>query len=261
MTNQSIKNLKAFEEDTGIHFCSDHYGKMTGLFSINTSPLDNELCASRATKPLSPEELEEYPVVCRDCYSRRYFKFRTTNNVRGVFNGQALNERILDVSEWPTVSKKDFPYGRIEAFGDTKSWIQQANYFQLAKNNPDIQFGDWTKNPWFISKAIEEGYPIPPNVEIVLSSLHENRPDNPEKYPFVRKVFTVYSLAWLLKNNKGPEFINCGGRSCLKCGRCYRPVNPKDPNVQIINGNPVLFVNEIRKQDQAKAEKIGWKLD
>ena len=261
MTNQSIKNLKAFETETGIHFCSDHYGKMKGLFSINTSPLDNDLCASRSQKPLTPEELEEYPVVCRDCYSRRYFKFRTTNNVRGVVNGKKLNERVYDTNEWPAVAKEDFPYGRIEAFGDTKSWVQQANYFQLACRNPRIQFGDWTKNPWFIKEAIDKGYSIPQNVEIVLSSLHENRPDDPSKYPFIRKVFTVYSLAWLIKNNKGQEFINCGGRSCLKCGKCYRTINPNDPNVKIINGNPVLFINEIRKQDQSKAQKMGWVLE
>ena len=259
--NQSISNLKGFESETGIHFCSDHYGKMKGLFSINTSPLDNELCASRAKKPVSPEELEEYPVVCRECYSRRYFRFRSTNNVRGVVNGQKLNDRIYEISEWPLVYKKDFPYGRIEAFGDTKSWIQQANYFQLAKRNSDIQFGDWTKNPWFISEAISHGFQIPSNVEIVLSSLHENRPDDPSKYPFVRKVFTVYSLAWLLKNGKSQEFINCGGRNCLKCGKCYKPVNPKDSNVQIINDVPVLFINEIRKQDQKKAQKLGWDLE
>ncbi len=261
MNNKSIKILKDFEKESGIHFCSDHYGKMKGLFSINTSPLDNELCSLRAKKAVSAEELEEYPIVCRECYSRRYFRFRTTNNVRGIANGQILNSKLFEVTEWPKIQKQDFPFGRIEAFGDTKSWIQQANYFQLAKRNPRIQFGDWTKNPWFITEAIDHGFEPPQNVEIVLSSLHENKPDDPLKYPFIKKVFTVYSLAWLLKNKKNQEFINCGGRSCLKCGKCYLPVDSQDPNVKIIDDRPILYINEIRKQDQRKALNMGWDLE
>ncbi len=256
--NESVKILKQFEEESGIHFCSDHYGKMQGLFSLSTSPLDNPFCVSRSKQPLLPEELEGYPIVCRDCYSSNLYKRRKTNDDCGRKNARILNERILDVNEWPSVNQKDFPYGRIEAFGETKSWIQQANYFQFAAHNPQIRIADWTKNPRFVEEAIEHGYAVPDNVEMVMSSMRENRPDDPSRYPFFTKVFTVYSLAWLEKNKKEPDFINCGGRSCLGCGLCYRPVNPEDKGVQIINGRPVLFVNELRKQDHKKAEKLGY---
>lgn len=234
---------------------------MRGLFSINTSPLDNPLCISRSKEPLKKEELKGYPVVCRDCYSTNLFKTRKTNDACGRRNADELNSQIIETSKWPIVLSEDFPYGRIEAFGDTKSWIQQANYFLMAMRNPSIQYGDWTKNPGFISECIKHGYVVPANVEIVLSSLHENMPDDPSLFPFVNKVFTVYSLDWLIENKKDSSFINCGGRSCLKCGKCYLPVNKDDRSIRIINGKAVLFVNELRKQDQKRAERLGWVID
>ena len=259
--NKSIRALKEFENEYGIHFCSDHYGKMKGLVSISTSQLDNPFCISRSKQPLLPEELEGYPIVCRDCYSSNLYKRRKTNDECGRRNARILNTGIIDEENWPIVNQSDFPLCRIEAFGETKSWIQQANYFQFASRNRNLHIADWTKNPKFVKEAIEHGYRIPDNVEMVLSSMRENRPDNPERYPFFSKVFTVYSLAWLVKNKKGPDFINCGGRSCLGCRKCYLPVDPNDKNVRIINGKPILFVNELRKQDHKKAEKLGYSIN
>lgn len=107
--------------------------------------------------------------------------------------------------------------------------IQAANYIRIAAKNPDTLCALWTKNPQYIQQAINAGFVIPANLQIVLSSPIINKPIKSTRFEFVNKIFTVYD-----KKAAKDVNINCGARSCLACGRCYRP-NPDGAKIQYIN--------------------------
>ena len=147
-------------------------------------------------------------------------------DVRLSDNLAILSASVLPLSVLPLIPVK---YFRFEAFGDLASVNQVINYFNIAKKNPETLCALWTKNPQFIAKAIKMGYDKPNNLQIVLSSPELNKPINKTRFAFVDKIFTVYD-----KKHAGDVVINCGSRSCLACGRCYRP-NPVGVGLQYVN--------------------------
>lgn len=60
---------------------------------------------------------------------------------------------------------------------------------------------------------------IPNNLYIIVSSLMLNEPTitNAEDF-YIDAVFTVYDKATIKAKNID---INCGGRKCLECRKCY----------------------------------------
>ena len=72
----------------------------------------------------------------------------------------------------------------------------------------------------------------------------------PEYRNYVNFVFTVYELDFLLDNGINPEmFINCGGRSCRGCMKCYSLKNFETGNA--------LYISELVKADAKRARKMG----
>lgn len=205
----------------GLHYCTNHTGKMSGLHSLSTSVTVNPYCIKRQQKGDS---------ICAHCFSASMMKQYKSLNECTTRNAEILTASVLPGSVLPLIPSR---YFRFESFGDLINVNQVINYFNIAKKNPDTLCALWTKNPHIIAKAIEAGHDKPANLQIVLSSPFVNKPVKSTKYGFIDKIFTVYD-----KKTAKDVNINCGARSCLGCGRCYRP-NP--------DGSKIQYINEILK--------------
>lgn len=213
------KILTVFDKQpTGLHFTTEHNGKMAGMQSLSTSCTVNPQCKKNAQIPGS---------ICAHCFSFRMMRtYGNTMRTPYEKNYQILNSGILDDSAIPYFTGV---YGRFEAFGDLGSAIQCVNYFKIAKHNPQTKFAIWTKNPKFVAAALKIESK-PENLQIIYSSLFLNTCNVP-KYDFIDKVFTVYDKK--TAKDQGIN-VNCGARSCFLCGRCYNS-NPAGVKVQMIN--------------------------
>ena len=205
----------------GLHYTIAHTGKMTGLQSLSTSVSSNPICQARA---------KDVNSICSRCFAAAMMQRYNSLDRRLSDNLAILSGSVLPSSVLPLIPVK---YFRFESFGDLASVNQVINYFNIAKKNRETLCALWTKNPQFIAKAIKMGHEKPKNLQIVLSSPELNKPINKTRFAFVDKIFTVYD-----KQHAGDVVINCGARSCLACGRCYRS-NP--------NGSGVEYVNELLK--------------
>lgn len=204
-----MTTITKFSKATGIHFTLNHNDKMQGLASLSTSPLCNEHCKARR---------ENKDMICAHCYSMAMNK-RYTNLAKSLErNTDILATILFEESDMPRLISET-GYFRFEAFGDLVNEIQVANYFRMANANPHMKCALWTKNPWIIASAIKAyGLKKPANLTIIGSSYYTNTPMDFSGYDFIDKVFTVYDKK--TATEKGID-INCGGRSCADCGRCY----------------------------------------
>lgn len=193
-----------FKKTYGITI-STHSGKLSGMQSLSTSCMDNPRCALYAKCEGS---------ICEKCYARNYQTFRGTLKNAMMKNGEVLREKLLD--EYPILNAA---YFRIESFGDVANVTQARNYIRLAKRNPQTTFGWWTKNPDIVDAAILlEGRPE--NIVFIISSVYQNRRMNPfKRYPWVDKVFTVYTEDYIEEHRVS---INCGENQCMGCLQCYK---------------------------------------
>lgn len=202
---EQIPVMQNAKEISGLHFTMEHTGKMRGMYSISTSCKLNQRCARNA---------EVKGSICEKCYAQRMASMYKNMEAPLANNFKILTKEIVPMEKLPFINAC---YFRIESFGDLSTVIQARNYIRLIKKNPHVFFGWWTKNPDLLKKAIEiEGKPE--NVKIIRSSMFVNKPQKPG-YDFVDAVFTVYDEDTI----KAKEInINCGARSCLTCGKCYR---------------------------------------
>ena len=207
----------------GIHYTTEHTGKMAGLWGVSTSVTLNPICQQR---------VKDGESVCSHCFSQRMWNPEngTYRKQRGCYeqNFRILTTHLLEGDELPEFDPVKVPLVRIESFGDVANVTQARNYLRMAWNNPKSRFAAWTKNPGIWKRAIEiEGKPK--NLQMVLSSRRLNVVDNAEHWGVFDKVFTVYDK----QGAEGVE-INCGARSCMKCQRCYK-ANPKGVSLMIVN--------------------------
>lgn len=195
------------EELTGVHYTLKHCGKMSGMQSLSTSCLCNKNCLNR---------VENSNLVCSHCYAQRQMKMYKNLEKCLKKNTEILTANLLTDEEIPLINAAFF---RFESFGDLNNEVQIVNYFRICKRNKHVKFALWTKNPWIIAEAINNGESKPRNLQIVYSSPYLNKCDNKlNKYPFIDKIFTVYTKEYIKANNIK---INCGAKSCLSCHKCY----------------------------------------
>lgn len=206
MNENVIKVGSNKNEFGGLHFTTKHTGKMKGVLSISSSCRENPYCQKRINMKENS--------ICKHCFADAQMK--RYRNMQECFkkNTELLTSRVLDDNEIPHLETELF---RIESFGDVQNWIQCANYFKIAKLNPQCKVAMWTKNPWLIDECIKHGFEKPENLSLVFSSLMVNKPSR-TKYDFFDKVFTVYSPDFIEENSVN---VNCGARSCKSCQRCY----------------------------------------
>ena len=190
---------------SGLHFTTNHSGKMSGMVSISTSVTTNERCKKNASIEGS---------ICEKCFAAKQMKMYKNMEKPMVENQRILTSEILPMEKLPTINNL---YFRFESFGDLNNAIQVKNYFNICYKNPRVKFALWTKNPDYVAEAIADGYTKPDNLNIVLSSLFINE-ERKNPFPFVDKVFTVYDKEHIEENN---VVINCGSKNCFSCGLCY----------------------------------------
>lgn len=190
---------------SGLHFTTNHTGKMAGMASISTSVTTNERCAKNASIKGS---------ICEKCFAAKQMKVFPSMERPMRENQRILTSEIFPAEKLPTINNI---YFRFESFGDLNNATQVKNYFNICYKNPRVKFALWTKNPDFVAAAIADGYEKPDNLNIVLSSLFINK-QRPNPFPFVDKVFTVYDKETIAAENVN---INCGARNCFTCGLCY----------------------------------------
>ena len=219
--NHRYISVAAFEEKYGIKFTQKHNGKMEGMMSLSTSPLENTFCKCRRHCPNS---------ICSHCYSYNMNAMFKTLAAMLKKNLDVLSTVKIPVSEMPVLNAL---YFRFEAFGDLQNETQLENYFNLCERNPETHFAIWSKNLPIVKRVIDGGHKKPANLQILASSMYVDKRDDVTAYDFVDKVFTVYSKEYAKKNNVK---INCGGKSCLgTCGnKCYKK-------------NGTKFINELLK--------------
>ena len=184
----------------------NHTGKMEGMTSTGSCCGCNKRCKHNASIKGS---------ICQKCYAERMMKMYKDLKKHLEENFRILTSRVLDESEYPRFNNS---FVRIEAFGDVANEIQAINYIRMINVNPYVNFGWWTKNCDLLKNPIAE-LGKPKNVQIVRSSLFLNKEVKPY-YDFVDKTFTVYDKKFIRENNIE---INCGGRKCFECLKCYLP--------------------------------------
>lgn len=204
---EAFLTIDKAEELTGVHYTLKHTGKMSGMQSLSTSCLCNKNCLNR---------VENADLVCSHCYAQRQMKMYKNLEKCLKKNTEILTTRLLTDEEIPLINAAFF---RFESFGDLNNEIQVVNYFRICKRNKHVKFALWTKNPWIIAETINNGENKPRNLQVIYSSPYLDKCDNKlNKYPFIDKIFTVYTKEHIKENNIE---INCGAKSCLSCHKCY----------------------------------------
>lgn len=216
---EKYQTMQSFRAEFGVGFTLAHTGKMTGFQSLSTSPLHNTFCQARAKCKNT---------ICSHCYSIAMQKQYENLSKMLERNLEVLTTELIPVEKWPIVNALMI---RLESFGDVMNGTQIKNYFNFCRRNPRVQFTVWTKNlPLYREVLKTEGKPE--NLIIIASSPVVNLALDPFKaYPFVDKVFTVYTKEFAALHGIK---INCGARSCAACQLCY-------------SKNDVRFVNELLK--------------
>ncbi len=215
-----METNKALEIRTALYkgICSKHSGKMDGMISYSTSALKNANC-------MKNREIKNS--ICSHCYATAQLARYTNQEKKCARNTEIITKEVYPAECFPQINAL---YFRFEAFGDINNETQVFNYFNWAAANPLTMFALWTKNARIVDNAIKQGAIKPENLIIIYSSLFVNDPVHVEivkrKYSFIDKVFTVYTKKYADENNKE---INCGGRHCASCLRCYH----KDTETEI----------------------------
>ena len=197
--------------------CMNHTGKMTGIISFSTYCGLNPHCLQRAAVAGS---------ICSKCFAFRQTKRQASTRAKLIRNTLLINSEKYPASVFPIITDV-FPLMRFESFGDLMSENQAANYLQWAAVNKKAHCALWTKNPWYIAQALENGSEKPANLNIIFSSNMINAIEKNiiRLYPFIDKVFTVFT------DEKAAAAcgvkINCGARACRKCRRCYLKTTAK----------------------------------
>lgn len=190
----------------GIKVSTSLTGKMEGMTVITTSMTANDNCKRLAQIP---------GTICSKCYSERALSYRPTVKTCYEKNGDILSGGILKDKDLPEINSQ---FCRLESHGDLLNETHLMNYINIAKKNPCCTFALWSKQ-YRILYQVFKRIPQPDNMIIVISSPYINREINVE--PFRKIGMTVKSFTVFDKEHASDDIINCGGRKCIECMRCY----------------------------------------
>ena len=205
-----LKKSKFSSNYSPIHVNDGFSGKMHDMCACSTSCVLNPYCkARRKCKGM----------ICEHCYANAILESNKGGRGKALKAVLESNYELLTSTVLPLELLPRFPnisISRIEAFGDVANVIQAINYANIAKVNPNVTFGRWSKNLNFLKQAFDAIGGKPSNIVVVQSSPIINHPA--VKHPIADKVFTVYTKEYAIEHN---IVINCGARSCVTCQRCY----------------------------------------
>ena len=214
-----------------VHFSTAMTGKLEGINALSTSVVLNMFCQARQAIKGS---------ICEKCYAQSTLEFKKSLGFNCEENYEILANHLLDEHDFPFTTDIFF---RIEAFGDVATVTQCRNYIRFARRNPQTTFSFWTKNPAVWDRALKlEGKPE--NMIAGLSSLFVNQPENADRWTWIDFVFTVYTADFSIAHDIE---INCGGRKCIECRRCY--------TMRRTENGPVI-VNEMLKSQVKRYYKL-----
>lgn len=170
------------------------------------------------------ERMKRGNLICKACFAKK-----TLERYDGADEHAAINTLLLAFHRVPAELTPLFLNSikaRLEPFGDLQNPMQSENYFTIIDENPQTQFGWWTKNPGFI-KTVLDTRQRPENVSFILSEIFMDGGQQQPTiemikavFPFIDHRFTVYEPATIKARG---VVINCGARCCSRCGRCYNP--------------------------------------
>ena len=201
-------------------------GKLTGFFSLSTSPLLNKFCEAR-------KKCDK--LICKHCFS-----IKQLDNViyKALMLCLETNSIILNNILIPTkylaMVKFNAPlgYGRIESHGDVATVTCAMNYINFVIAHPDVLFTVWSKNLAIWDKAFR-ALGKPENLTYTFSSEKVNEMSMiPKEYQwFIDHRFTCYDIDYAKAHNIK---INCGhydseyreiSHRCKHCMLCYDKKN------------------------------------
>lgn len=212
-------------------------GKLLDFYSLTTSPTKNEFCQCR---------MKNEKMVCHKCFSDASFGYKPELKQKLEFNSDVLSTWLFSCEAWATYRFENVNgYARLESHGDVRNVIQARNYIRLVNTHKHINFTVWSKNLMIWHKAFKLEGGKPDNMKFIASSpfLNVVMPVQERFRYFVDHVFTVYTLEYAMKHHIK---INCGGRSCRTCLKCYK----KDCEI--------YYINELEKGDAKKAGKADF---
>lgn len=173
-------------------------GKMEGICSMNSNPLENDFC----------QKMAKTDTICKACYSRKSLKsYRKGCGPAWSHNGRVLSEKDHEVSDMPRVNAKIF---RVHSHGELINRKHARNLYRLALRNPGVIFGFWTKRRDIVRNC---GMEKPANVVLIYS--------NPKLDRVMKKVPKGFDKVFNVVSSEEVAEINCGARSCMDCQRCY----------------------------------------
>lgn len=199
-----------------LHISERMRGKLDGIPCMGTSCLFNPVCEARRKNGNS---------ICSKCYAVGTCMQYEDLTWWLFHNQRELTTRVIPYDELPTFRADKFPNDefmvRQESFGDTMNIYQAVNYVRTCLKNGHCRFAIWSKNLW-IWDAMFANTPKPKNMRFVYSNPDLNGEEDEsifEKHPYIDCVFTVFTPGYIKEHDIK---INCGARSCKKCGRCYK---------------------------------------
>lgn len=195
-------------------------GKMSGMWSLNTSPSVNPFCLKMRKNP---------KYICKSCYTKSSEARWKETRAAWSHNSAVLSSRLLRDKEIPLLmAHKSAPeIFRFQAHGDLMNGTHYKNLLLIAEANPERMFALWTKNLPVIKRV---GLRKLPNLIYIYSTpeLDNLNPVKPQGFEKVfDKVFSVYSSKFIKLNNIS---INCQ-KYCYTCRICY-------------SRNDTVFINE-----------------
>lgn len=176
-----------------LHITKHVKGKLKGIASINTSPLENIFCRAMATVE---------GTVCSKCYARRLSSFRKSMEIEFKGNSLLLMQDSVDFALPIFANVK---YVRFHSYGELINEIHLKHFYAICKVNPIVKFALWTKRVELVWSLQE---PVPPNLSLVYSTsdLNPPLPIIPEGFHHCYSVYTVGEPC---------------GDDCLKCLKCW----------------------------------------
>lgn len=205
---------------------SELSGKLEGLYAVSTSVMKNARCQARARVA---------GCICRDCYAAagasRYDGLALVLDINfQILNRWRLSEAALATLAIPSTNG----WARIESHGDAATVCAAVNTCHICTSHPWLKFAVWTKNVDLFRAAFKEVGGKPGNMVFIMSSPMENEVVTvpADMVGIVDHVFTVYTKDYVEAHNIE---INCGGRHCVTCMKCYD-----------LNSN-VFYISELKK--------------
>ena len=210
--------------------------KMDGILSLSTSCEHNERCMRRYN--LEKNYHLTVSVICSNCFAMATIKARTTVANAMRYNAMVLQGRLLSDYEINLIAteivmallKNGTNKLRLESFGDIANTIHATNYINLCSKvytlNHSVRIAWWTKNIDILIEAWENTSEdtlqnVRKNTNIILSSVFVDIPMHPKFVAKVESILKMSVMVFTVERHKN-EKTNCGAKSCLKCGFCYR---------------------------------------